>query len=259
MTSGGLFTIHPNSVVSIAIRDTMSRYGRNNIGFLWSLIEPMILAVGVMVVWSLMKPPFEHGVALMMMVFTGYLPLTLWRHISGSGSGLYISSFSLLYHRSISPADIICAKVLSEFAATTAAALLVYFVMQAIGLLAPLERIDLVIAGWLLMGWMAGCACILFASITSLFPETERFMQALQYLLLPISGVFFLLDWVPSEARELFWFVPLTHSYEMIRDGAIGSGVTTYYVAWYPILFGAVAASIGILMLPRVREEMSGL
>ena len=237
----------------------MSRYGRNNIGFLWSLIEPMILAVGVMVVWSLMKPPFEHGVALMMMVFTGYLPLTLWRHITWAASGLYVHSFALLYHRNVSPADIICAKVMSEFAATTASSLLVYFAMQAFGLMEPFERFDLVIAGWLLMGWLAGCACILFASITSLFRETERFMLAIQYLLLPISGTFFMLDWVPSEARELLWFVPLTHSFEMIRDGAIGSGVTVYYVAWYPILFGAIAASIGILMLPRVREEMSGL
>ena len=259
MSGGGLFTIHPNSVVSIAVRDTMSRYGRNNIGFLWALIEPMILAVGVMFIWSFMKPPFEHGVELMMMVFTGYLPLTLWRHITGSGAGLYVHSFSLLYHRAISPADIICAKILSEFAATTAAALLVYFAMLMFGLISPIERYDLVLAGWMLMAWCAGCACILFASVTSLWRETERFMQAFQYLMLPISGVFFLLDWVPSEARDLFWFVPLTHCYEMIRDGAIGSTVTTYYDAWYPLVFGAAAAGVGILMLPRVREEMSGL
>lgn len=259
MTGGGLFAIHPNSVVSIAIRDTMSRYGRNNIGFLWALIEPMILAVGVMLVWSLMKPPFEHGVAIMMMVFTGYLPLTMWRHVSQTGSGLFIHSFSLLYHRTISPADIICAKILAEFAATTAAALLIYFVLQLFGLLTPIERFDLVIAGWLLMAWLAGCACIFFASVTSLWRETERFMQAFQYLLLPISGVFFLMDWVPTEARELFWFVPLTHCYEMIRDGAIGSSVTTYYDAWYPIVFGAIAAAVGIMLLPRVREELSGM
>jgi capsular polysaccharide transport system permease protein len=259
MGGSGLFTIHLNSVVSIAVRDTMSRYGRNNLGFLWALIEPMILAVGVMVVWSIMRPPYEHGIALMMMVFTGYLPLTLWRHITQSGTGLFIHSFSLLFHRSISPADIICAKVLSEFLSTTAAALLIYFVLQVFSLVPPIERFDLVIAGWLTMTWLSIGACLFFACITSLYRETERFMQAFQYLLLPISGVFFLVEWTPDAAREMFWYVPLTHCYEMIRDGAMGSTVTTYYDAWYPLLWGAVLMAIGVLMMPRVREEMSGL
>ena len=33
---------------ALAVRDMMMRYGRGNLGFLWVLLEPMILTVGVM-------------------------------------------------------------------------------------------------------------------------------------------------------------------------------------------------------------------
>src|SRR5262245_54023087 len=70
---------------ALMIRDMMMRYGRANIGFLWVILEPMILTAGVMAIWSLIRPPYEHGVQIVAIVLTGYMPLTLWRHIANAG------------------------------------------------------------------------------------------------------------------------------------------------------------------------------
>ena len=70
---------------ALAVRDMMRRYGRGNLGFLWVLLEPMILTVGVMLIWSVAKGEQEHGIEIIAFVLTGYMPLTLWRHMTNGG------------------------------------------------------------------------------------------------------------------------------------------------------------------------------
>ena len=43
-----------------------------------------------------------------------------------------------------------------------------------------------------------------------------------------ISGVFFMVDWLPASVRELILWVPMVHGNEMVRHGFFGSVVTTY-------------------------------
>lgn len=253
-----LFALTPTSIKAIMIRDVMARYGRNNIGFLWALIEPILLAVGVMTLWSFIRAPFEHGIPLMAMVFTGYLPLTLWRHVSTGGASLFLRSGHYLYHRRISLMDIFVARVLSEFSFTTAGAILIYSTLRLFDLIAPVERWDLVIAGWLIMCALAGSFLLLMGCLIARFEDLEKFTNATQYLLLPLSGCFFMMDWLPETARSIMWFMPLVHPYEMIREGAFGNSVETHFAAYYPLLWSASFLLIAINMMPRVRQELHG-
>ncbi len=252
------FSINGNSVKAIAVRDMMARYGRNNLGFLWSLIEPMILAVGVMVLWSFMKAPFEHGVAILAIVFSGYLPLTLWRHISMPGAGLFVRGGHYLFHRNISLLDIFLARALSEFSFTTAGALIIYAALRSLDLMDPIERWDLVIGGWMIMGLLASCFMLLFACLTVLSEDLDKFHSAFQYIMLPISGCFFMLAWVPESSRELFLMLPMTHCYEMIRDGMFGRSIDTFYYPVYPIVFSLVVLLVSLQLLPQIRERLHG-
>ncbi len=258
MQQDNVFSIHFNSVVAISIRDMMERYGRSNIGFLWALIEPLILAVGVMAIWSLMKSPYEHGIPVLTMVFTGYLPLTLWRHITGGAGSIFSSGFSLMYHRSISLSDIVVARILMEFAACSASTLLVFMTMRLFNLIEPIERPDLVIAGWLAMALLSASSLALFACLITLLPPINRFYAAFQYLMLPISGVFFLLEWVPTSARDLFLYNPMVHCFEVVREGFIGSRIETFYNLWYVVACSLVFAVIAVLLIRKSREVLSG-
>src|ERR1700720_262482 len=88
-------------VHALLIRDMMMRYGRHNIGFLWVVLEPMILTAGVMGVWSVIKPPYEHDVRVISLVLTGYMPLTLSRHMTNAGIFIFRRNLGLLYHRNV--------------------------------------------------------------------------------------------------------------------------------------------------------------
>jgi capsular polysaccharide transport system permease protein len=241
---------------ALVLRDMMKRYGRANIGFLWVILEPMILTAGVMVVWSFLKPAYEHGIEIVSLVLTGYMPLTLWRHVTNSGVRMFQGSIGLLYHRNISLIDIFLARVTLELTGTTCALIFVYCVLLAAGLVTPIADIGLVIAAWLTMFLLSAGAALGFAILTEYSEVTERFVQPFQYLMLPLSGTFFMVEWLPTEGRELIWYNPTVHCFEMFRAGFFGESVTTHYTAWYPILCAVVLVWLGVSSLDTVRDRI---
>ena len=105
-------TVLARTLEALVIRDMMARYGRANIGFLWVVVEPMILTLGVMTIWSAMKSPYEHGVQVVALVMTGYMPLTLFRHLTNPAVFFYRRSIPLLYHRHVTLIDALIASPL---------------------------------------------------------------------------------------------------------------------------------------------------
>ena len=53
------------------IRELVTRFGRENIGFLWIMVEPLLFAGLVGIVWRFMKGPEEHGVSIVAFIATG--------------------------------------------------------------------------------------------------------------------------------------------------------------------------------------------
>jgi capsular polysaccharide transport system permease protein len=234
----------------------MMRYGRGNIGFLWVVLEPMILTVGVMGVWSIIKQPLEHGVQILSLVLTGYMPLTLWRHLTNAGVFVFRRNIGLLYHRNISLIDTLMAQALLEFAGTTTALTVVTAVLLATGLIDPPRDIGLVAAAWALMGFYALGASLIIAVLTEYSDTAERFIQPYQYLMLPLSGTFFMVEWLPTLGQTLIWYNPSVHCFEMFRAGFFGEEVKTHYAAWYPLIWSIGLTGIGLWGLDKIRDKI---
>jgi capsular polysaccharide transport system permease protein len=241
---------------ALIIRDMMMRYGRGNIGFLWVVLEPMILTVGVMAVWSMVKPPFEHGVQIVAIVLTGYMPLTLWRHFTNSAVFIFRRNVGLLYHRNISLLDTFFSRMFLEFVGTTAALTTVSGLLLAADIIAPPHDMRLVVVAWSLQGLYSLGPALIIAALTEYSEVTERFIQPLQYLMLPLSGTFFMVEWLPSFAQDLIWYNPSIHIYEMFRSGFFGEGVTTHYVTWYPLAWSLFLITMGFLAVDAVRDRI---
>jgi capsular polysaccharide transport system permease protein len=241
---------------ALMIRDMMMRFGRDNIGFAWVILEPMILCSGVMVIWTVMYGEEEHGTRLIEVVITGYMPLTLWRHMTSAPVLIFRRSSSLLYHRSISLLDILLARQALEFIATTAAAITVWSLLAMAGLVDIPARFDLLIGGWMMMALLALGTGAQIAVGTERWEAGERLIQPIQYLLVPLSGAFFLLDWLPEAARPVLMLNPLINVYEMFRAGFWGAAVPTYYSIWYPLLWAIASIFFGVIAVSRTREHV---
>jgi len=243
-------------VHALMIRNMMMRYGRGNLGFLWVVIEPMILTIGVMSVWSLVREPVEHGIRLVMLVLTGYMPLTLWRHLTNNSVFVFRRNVGLLYHRNISLFDTYLAQSILEFAGTTAALTVVTTALTAAGLVEPPHDYGLMITAWLSIGFYAFGTGLVIASLTERFEVAEKFIQPWQYLMIPLSGTFFMVEWLPTAAQQIIWFNPSVHCYEMFRAGFFGQEIKTHFELWYPMLWGLGLVTVGLYWLPRARDRI---
>lgn len=241
---------------ALVVRDMMTRFGRHHLGFVWTVLEPMILTTGVMLVWSVIKEPLIHGIPVITFVLTGYMPLTLWRHLTNPMPRILRDNSALLYHRPISHVQIIVSRSILEFLSTSTALLIVYFVVTSLGFVRPTENWGLAILAWGFTAWYFGAMGLVIGAITEFWEPAEKFVPAIQYLALPISGTFFMSDWLPDSARRLLLLNPSVHCFEMFRAGVLGDGITTHYDWHYLASVSAIMSVFGIVSIVAVRERI---
>jgi len=110
---------HGRILWALILRELSTRYGRDNIGFLWLLGEPLIFTFGVLVMWNIIKPPYEHGIKITPFVITGYMPLILMRHMISHGLNSVKVNNALLYHRQITVLHLYTARLALEVISVT--------------------------------------------------------------------------------------------------------------------------------------------
>ena len=101
------------------MREIMTRYGREGIGFLWLIAEPLGFCVGVIILWTVLKPEYEYGLRVAPFVMSGYMCLLLLRHIVGHSMTALQANIGLLYHRKITPLHIYISRAILELAGAT--------------------------------------------------------------------------------------------------------------------------------------------
>src|SRR5215472_14652230 len=91
-------------VGALLIREVYTGFGRAGLGFAWIVAEPLVFAVPVLLVWSAVRNPYEHGIRMMPFLWSGYLPMLLFVRVNAG----------LLYHRQVTIFDIFLARFLLE-------------------------------------------------------------------------------------------------------------------------------------------------
>ena len=248
--------LHLNNLHALIIRDMMTRFGRNNLGFIWTILEPMILCTGVMTIWSLIHDSVIRGIPIISFVLTGYMPLTLWRHMTNPLVRVISNNAGLLYHTYLTHLDIVIARQVLEFLSSTAALVLIYLILLSLGLAEPVQDMGLLLAAWLLIGWFHSGIGLIIAALTEKYERAEKFVGPANYLALPISGVFFMVDWLPSNAQRLIAWNPTIHGFEMFRAGFFGESVATHYDPLYLGLWSLALTVIGNAAVQIARDHV---
>lgn len=242
---------------ALMIRELMMRYGRGNIGFLWLIVEPMILCAGVIGLRWAIQGHEEHGVSLPSFLLSGYMPLTLWRHLTGRTTFLARRSIGMLYHRSITLVDTFMMTMALEFMGCTVAFFVNYVALVLMKAIDPFVDYGLVCGGWLAMGFLSLGVGTMITVLTEYYEAAEQFIQPMQYLILPLCGFFFMVDWLPTGAQKLAWYMPTVHCFEMVRAGVFGDAVVAHYDVWYPIAVGGVLLAIYFPMIEKTRDRIA--
>jgi capsular polysaccharide transport system permease protein len=236
------------------LREVHTRYGRDNLGFLWFVAEPLLFCVGVVTVWSLTKAPYEHGVSVLAFVMTGYIPFFLWRHCVFRSILCFRANGSLLYHRQIGVMDFLTARILLEIYGSISTFGLLALVFGMAGQYQLPVDLGLFYLGWLVMILYSAALAIIAACLSEMYDWVEKIVAPSTYLILPVSGAFFMVDWLPYKAQKYALLIPSVDAYEIIRAGQFGEGVRTHFDLAYVLLACLLLLTIGLILTRSVRK-----
>jgi capsular polysaccharide transport system permease protein len=243
-------------IVALMSRELTTRFGRENIGFLWIMAEPLLFACLVALVWTIMKGPEEHGVGIVAFVVSGYLPLTVMRHSFGRCTSIFVANGSLMYHRQIRILDFVFVRVLIEAIGGMMAYAFIGTVLIFLDLFPVPTNLGLMIGGWTLYTLFTLSCCLIIAPLSEMSEVLEKILPVTVYLSIPFSGTFFMVSWLTPEARDIMLWSPLVNAVEMMRSGLFGDNVRPYYDVNVPIGASLVLMVIGLAMCRRVRRTL---
>ena len=234
-----------------------TRFGRENIGYFWIVGEPILFCGGVAIAWTAMRPSFDHGLQTTAIVITGYVPLTMWRHSIGRAVKAFESNGSLLFHRQVTPLDIIISRWVLEAVGTTAAGILVAVAAILTGFMSVPDDIGLVYLGIFYQALFCFASALIIAALSEVSEIVEKFMTVLLYLSLPFSGAFVMVSWVPKSFQSILLWSPSVHNVEMIRAGQFGPGAHAQYDIFYDSWITGLLMLLGLSLTLRVRRHIT--
>jgi capsular polysaccharide transport system permease protein len=74
--------------------------------------------------------------------------------------------------------------------------------------------------------------------------------------MMPLSGAFFVLSEFPSEIRNLFYWIPLSHIFELLRYGWFDSAKPDFIDPMYLGIWMFGSTLIGLLLISVVRKRI---
>jgi capsular polysaccharide transport system permease protein len=242
---------------ALILRELHTRYGRENVGYLWMFLEPMMLA-SVIGLLHYESGHTEYGGDIKALPFAviGYTTFILFRGIVNRSEGAIEANAPLLYHRSVTVLDIVVARALLEFAATFCTFAIIIVLAIFLGLAEPPARPLYVILGWGLMWWFCLGHSLIITAGTYERRTLGRFVHPYSYFMTGLSGAFYMMSWLPSGIRAWAEWLPTTTIFETVRYGWFESAKDDYCFYGYVIGFSLVSTWIGLIAMRLNRDRI---
>lgn len=248
------FAIQKRVIGALLLREIITRYGRQNIGFLWLFVEPLLLTLVIVLLWKFLRADRISTLNIIAFVITGYPMAMMWRNASNKAIGAISANISLLYHRNVRVLDTLFSRMLLEVAGATIAQITIMAFLIAINWIEPPQDIFYMLLAWMLMAMFAMGLGLIICSIAYYIEAFGKIWGTLSFVMLPLSGAFFFVNSLPAQAHDYVLWIPMIHGTEMFRHGYFGSTVVTYENPWFLLVCNLAMLLIGLLMVKNFSE-----
>ena len=241
---------------ALLMREIITRFGRKNLGVLWLVAEPMIFTLGVTAMWT--AAGLHHGSPIPIVAFavTGYSSVLMWRNSTTRACSAVEQNKALLYHRNVQLIDVLLTRILLEIGGATGSFIALSMVFIFIGWMPmPLDLLK-VLLGWLMLAWFGTSLALLIGAGAANSEIFERLWHPASYLLFPLSGAAFMVDWLPTKMQNVVLLLPMVHGTELLREGYFGNVVKTHYDLGYMAACCLALSLIGLYGVKRASRRL---
>jgi capsular polysaccharide transport system permease protein len=238
-------------VFGLMLRESRTRYGTSDLGYLWAVIDPAIQMAVLWLVYTMLGRSVPLPTSMPVFLVTGILPYLFWRNCTVRGGSAAAANLALLTYPQVKVFDVVIARVLLDAATIVVVTLIFVFVLRfaANQQFSTWVRDPISLAGGVFsLFFFSFCTAILSSSLARLW---RPWPQVFGYLSRPLyftSGVFFTFESLPSSIKALALYNPVAHLLEWIRTGAIPGFVSYSYSPLYVYSWAFSMLFIGLMI-----------
>jgi capsular polysaccharide transport system permease protein len=250
------FRVQCGVIGALIMRELHTRYGRENIGYLWLILEPMMLATAIGLIHSKTSTRYGSGIGPVPFSVLGYTMFMMLRSIVTRSEGAIEANGPLFNHRNVTLFDVLCSRALLEAASTILAMAILEGLCMSLGLADPPARPLFLILGMVAMFLLSMGLSMVVAGVTHDNRGIGRLVHPLMYLMMPTSAVFFTMQIIPDPLRYYLGFVPFTHVFELLRYGFFRGAGSDFIDVGYLVSWIAGSWLLGLCLIAVVRKHI---
>lgn len=243
-------------VFAVVLRETRTRFGANQLGYLWALLEPSIVILTFYVVFRLLGRPAPVGMDQFSFIATGVVPYLLFSNSVQRVAEAINGNKALLYYPQVQPLDLVIARSLLEAATFIAVLFLLLGGNAVVTKHVELDSALEVIGGMCLASMLGTSLGLIFCGLSQLSSVADRARGPILRPLFWVSGIFFTAESLPESARSAMLVNPVLHATELVRDGWFRSYQGTHIDLVYAMSWVMVLTMIGLILERAVRRRI---
>lgn len=236
---------------ALMMRELSSRFGRENIGYLWMFGEPMMLASVITLVHVAQPTHYASDIGPAPFAIIGYTIFIIFRGIFNKTEGVLESSRDLFYHRMVSGFDLLLARAIVETIGCATTLILLMILAVSFGYASLPVRPLYLMGAVALMFWWSLALSLIAASLTHGSETLGRQLHVIAYFSIPISGAFWMMSWVPEGMKSVLEWFPMPLIFEQARYGQFRTASAEFVSPVYVIAWCAALTYIGLLLTRR--------
>jgi capsular polysaccharide transport system permease protein len=241
-------------VHALLLRETKTRFGSSQLGYLWALAQP-VLWIGMFAViyyaFGRMTPP---GMSMIAFLTTGIVPFSLFRETAGRCLTAIDANKGLLFYPKVRPLDLVIARVALE-AVTQLCVLCV--LMGGVALYEgpfPIDSALETLGGLALASGLGASFGLVCCGLSVFSKSVERLFPSVMRPIFWLSALFHPVESLPKGFRDILLLNPVTHAIELVRDGWFPGYQSRHSDIGYPMVWILVMLFFG-LSLERVARR----
>jgi ABC-2 type transport system permease protein len=235
-----------NVLWTLVIRDLRVRYAQSTLGYVWTILDPLLMSLIYFVVFDYILPRGDLGhTPYFLFLIAGLLP---WQWFSGvvTESSRALIQDALLVRSTNLPREIWVARVVVSKGIEYLFSLPVLVVFAVVYLLLG----ETVPNGWLVLlplgivmqfVFLIGLGLIL-APVTALVNDMQRVIRIFLRMLFYATPIIYISNLVPKPWVMITWLNPMTGVLEMVRAGFFKHDR-------YPIQWGSIGVGLAVTVV----------
>lgn len=236
-------------ILAVVLRETRTRYGKSELGYAWAIIDPLVEMAVLMLVFTLLGRVSPIAVPLPVFLITGLIPFQFFKDCVGRGAGAANANTALLTYPQVKLLDILIGRVLLE-AATIVFVYIFFAIVLHYALAIPFstwyDNIPKMIGAMLGLFYFGLASAIFSCSLSRLTPVWGTIWSFLSRPLWFLSGVFYTISHLPSNARHYMIYNPIAHLIEWWRSVSLSVFDSDAYSVTFVLGTATVVMFIGL-------------